>query len=126
MSTSDLLSLSSLIVATLAFVVALISLVYTTFMRPRMKMLLGGYMWLFYSYNKKLILQIDLAFFNSGAQPGALVEFSGTLTLPNGSRKFLHSIGFGEGKGGAENLPQTIIVYSDPQSQDTKTREFKG
>jgi hypothetical protein len=110
MSTSDLLSLSSLIVATLAFVIALLSLIYTTFMRPRMKMLLGGYMWLFYSYNKKLILQLDLAFFNSGAQPGALVEFSGALTLPDGSRKPLHSIGFGEGKGGAENLPQTIIV----------------
>jgi hypothetical protein len=123
MSVSDILSAISLVVAALAFVIAFLTFVYTVTMGPRLSMLIGEDIQLLYGSNLELVVVSDFTFFNGGAQPGALVELSGTITTSDGSKKaILRWTGIGESKNIAEpgkgsdifislgSLPQTIVV----------------
>jgi hypothetical protein len=84
MSFNDLLSL---IIAILVFVIALLTFVYTIFTGPRLHMLIGQEIKLVYTRDKRLSIEADFAFFNGGAQPGALVELSGTISNTNSSKR---------------------------------------
>jgi hypothetical protein len=115
MSTSDMISFASLVFSGLAFFVAMLTFVYSVATGPRLRMLIGGDLWLFYSSDNKLVIETDCAFFNSGAQPGALLEFSGTLTSSDGSKVPLHCTGLGGGRGVAAwhtpaGSPQPLII----------------
>ncbi len=81
MSISDIINSIILI---LGFLIALFTYVYTVAMKPRLSMVVGQEMLLHYTYEKRLIVTTDFVFLNGGAQPGALIDLSGTLSSVDG------------------------------------------
>lgn len=123
MSVSDILSVISLVIAALAFVVAFLTFVYSITLGPRLSLLIGDVIELIYGPNLELNVVSDFTFFNGGAQPGAVVALSGSITTSDGSKKAnLRWVSFGEsiniaepGKASdifvtPESQPQTIVV----------------
>src|SRR6266851_7714362 len=84
MSLNDILSL---VIVLLFFVIAMLTFVYTIFTGPHLHLLIGQEIKLVYTRDKRLSIEADFAFFNGGAQPGALVELSGTISNTDGSKR---------------------------------------
>ena len=87
MSSSDILSLVSLFFSAFAFVVALLTYVYTVALGPRLKLLFGEELALHYSEDDVLYIWSNFAFFNEGAKPGAIVELVGAILSKNRSEQ---------------------------------------
>jgi hypothetical protein len=85
MNVNDVLTLT---VATIALLISLLTFVYTVATRASIHMLIGQNIRLKYTWDKRLYVVADFAFFNQGAQPGAIVEISGTLKNINASDVF--------------------------------------
>lgn len=86
MSSSDLLSLVSLVVSAFAFFVSLLTYVYTVALGPRLEILVGETIELHYTADYKLCMISYFAFFNGGAQSGAIVKVSGRISPTDRSR----------------------------------------
>src|SRR5215467_4491152 len=120
MKSNDILTL---VLSAFAFVVSLLTFTYTVARGPRLFMLLDQYIYLFYNEDQGLRIIAYFSFFNSGAQPGALVELTGTLSTTDRRKKVeLRWVNFQETKNiaqpgapavlfrGLTGLAQTIIV----------------
>jgi hypothetical protein len=113
----------TLFIAGLALLLSLATFVFTIVTGPRLNVLIGDVIMLHYSARFNLFVHSNFTFFNEGAQPGALVELSGTiLTADKRRSEDLRWIGFEKNEyieepGKAYRLftkplvmPQTIIV----------------
>jgi hypothetical protein len=85
MSFNDALTL---ILATFALLISLLTFIYTVAKRASIHMLIGQNIRLKYTWDYKLYVVADFAFFNQGAQPGAIVEILGTIKKDNASENF--------------------------------------
>jgi hypothetical protein len=69
------------------FVVALFTNVLTVASNPRLSVVMGQRMHMHYTHHKKrYIVTADYVFLNGGAQPGALIDLSATISLADGVR----------------------------------------
>jgi hypothetical protein len=78
------------VIALLSLVFALLTYVYSIALWPRLRMLIDEDVWLSYfidRHGEHLCLKSYFTFFNSGAQPGAIANVLGTLSLVDGSGK---------------------------------------
>lgn len=81
MSVGDLIALGSLVFALLTYV-------YSIALWPRLKILIDEDLWLYYFVDHRgehLCLKSYFTFFNGGAQPGAIANLLGSLTLVDDS-----------------------------------------
>jgi hypothetical protein len=125
MTINDILTL---FLAGLAFLLSLVTFIFTIFTGPRLNILLGDVIMLHYSAEFHLFVHSSFTFFNGGAQPGALVQLSGTLfatdknKVDKNKKEELRWIGFEKtayvGEPGKTHqlliepltMPQTVIV----------------
>jgi hypothetical protein len=84
MSVGDVISLCTLIVTVLGFVIAFFTYALTVARNPHLSMVIGPKIHLHYTQSKKLIMTTDYIFLNGGAQPGVLIELLGTISPIDG------------------------------------------
>jgi len=120
MSVGDVIALVSL-----AF--TLLTYVYSIALWPRLKMLIDEDVWLSYfvdRHGEHLCLKSYFTFFNSGAQPGAIANLLGTLSVVDGSgtaiRGDLRWNWFFEEDGVASNIGAHTFVVAGRGSGGTK------
>jgi hypothetical protein len=77
MAINDIITLVLLV---LGFLVALLTYVSTIALKPRLALIVGLKMHLHYTRDKRLIVTMDFVFLNGGAQPGVLIDLSGTIS----------------------------------------------
>jgi hypothetical protein len=84
MSPGDIISLCTLIVTVLGFMIAFFTYAFTVARNPRLSMVINPKIHLHYTEDNRLILTTDYIFLNGGAQPGVLIELLGTISPIDG------------------------------------------